>query len=83
MNGFNSPLTSGNIQYIFAFIIVVLAGVIVYLNSQVSKLNDKMDAIQAARLQDAKEMTDKITGPLTSISQTMNLIYDKLRVGRR
>lgn len=72
MNGFASPLTSANIQYVLAFIVVVLAGVIAYQNRLINKL-------QEGRLSDAKEMNDKVTAPLLGISQTVNLLYDKLR----
>lgn len=77
--GFSSPLTSGNIQYVFAFIIVVLCGVIAYQNRQLNKLSDRIGTLQDARLVDAKETTERVTAPLSSISQTINLIYDKLR----
>lgn len=74
-----NPLTSSNIQYVLAFIIVVLSGVIVYQNRRIVQLGDKIDAIQLARITDAKETNDKVTAPLWSISQTVNLLYDKLR----
>lgn len=47
-----------------------------YLDNK--SLQDKFDVLQEARRVDAKDTTDKVTQPLTSISQTMNLIYDKL-----
>lgn len=74
-----SPLVSNNIQVILAFIIIVLGGVVGFLYRRTNNLSDKIDTIQAARLQDAKDTVDKVTQPLASISQTMNLIYDKLR----
>lgn len=82
MDGFGTPLTSGNIQYVFAFIILVLGGVVVYQNRQITELRKGFDALQEERVKDAKETTDKVTIPLSSISQTMTLIYDKLRVSK-
>ena len=67
---------STNIQVVLAFIVVVLSGVIVYQNHLITEL-------QNDRLRDAKETNDKMAAPLTSISQTINLIYDKLRNGRQ
>lgn len=76
MGGLGSPLTSSNIQYVLAFIVIVLAGVVGYLFRA-------LVASQHGRLEDAKDMNEKVNAVLSSISQTVNMIYDKLRNGRR
>ncbi len=71
-----APLTSGNIQYVLAFIIIVQAGVIATLFKMYTQ--SKND-----RINDLKGINSKIADPLSSLSQTINLIYDKLRDGRK
>lgn len=57
-------------------IIGVLSGVIVYQNKQIVK-------IQNDYIANLKGINDKMTDPLASISQTMSLMNDKLRIGRK
>lgn len=40
------------------------------------------DLLQNQRLTDAKETVDKVSQPLSGISQTMTLIYDKLKASK-
>jgi hypothetical protein len=76
MNGVVSALSSGNTQVILAIIVVVEAGVIAYLYRElISSTN--------GRLQDFKETNDKIQALLSPISQTVTMIYEKLRDGRK
>lgn len=56
--------------------------VIVRLYNDIKQLQKEKDVLQEARRQDAKETTDKITEPLSSISQTVKLVYDKIQVSK-
>jgi hypothetical protein len=64
-----TPLSQWGIP---GFIIIVLSGVIAYQNR-------KIEALQNARIADAKDTVAKVTVPLSGISQTINLIYDRLK----
>lgn len=79
----SSPLTSGNIQYIFAFIILVLAGIIVYFNKQMDFLRNKIESLQESRLQDAIETGTKALETMQSFSQTVQLIENKLLISKK
>ena len=63
---------------LMSLMIITMAGVIIRLYNDNKILQNKIDASQLARLQDAAEMVDKVTVPLSSLSQTMPLIYSKL-----
>lgn len=68
------------LQYGIAGVAIIAeAGVILRLYTDNRQLQKDKDALQEARRLDAKETTDKVTQPLASISQTMTLIYDKLK----
>lgn len=56
--------------------------VIVRLYNDIKQLQKEKDVLQEARRLDAKETTDKITEPLSSISQTVKLVYDKIQVSK-
>lgn len=60
-------------------VIAVLSLVVLRQYKDNRALQDKFDLLQGARLQDAKDNLDKFGQPLQSISQTMNMIYDKLQ----
>lgn len=62
--------------------LVAEAFVIIRLYNDNKTLQREKDAIQEARRMDAKETTDKVTAPLSSISQTITLIYEKLQTSK-
>lgn len=62
-----------------ALIIVTLAGVVTRQYYDNKTLQNKFNALQEARLQDAADMVEKVTVPLSSLSQTLPLIYEKLK----
>lgn len=47
------------------------------------KTRDAKDVLLEARRLDAKDTVDKVTGPLSSISDTLKLVYDKLVVSKQ
>jgi hypothetical protein len=72
------------LQYGVAGVCILgLAAAVVVLYKANQKLYEKISLLQDARRGDAQETIDKVTVPLNSISQTMNLIYDKLVVSKR
>jgi hypothetical protein len=68
-----------------------LAGVVIFglswvcwaLYRENQKLHEKIYALQESRREDAKETIDKVTQPLSGISQTINLLYDKIVVSKQ
>lgn len=46
------------------------------------RLQREKDALQDSRRQDAKDTTDRITMPLESISQSIQLIADKIKTSK-
>lgn len=66
-----SALTSPNIQIVFAFIIVVLAGVVVYLYRDNRKLQD-------SRLTDAQQRNDKFANTASKLAQAIKALNKKL-----
>ena len=67
---------------LLTLIILTLAGVVTRLYADNKTLQSRFDALQETRRQDAAEMVDKVIIPLSSLSQTMPLILDKLRVAK-
>lgn len=78
MNPVASSTTILSSMGLAGLVITTLAMVVKRQYNDNKALQEKFDALQEARRLDAKETTDKVTQPLQSISQTMNLIYDKL-----
>lgn len=77
-------LVSPALQLGFAGVAVVAeALVIIKLYNDNKSLQSQKDALQEARRLDAKEGLDKVSAPLSSISQTISLIYDKLQTSNR
>lgn len=75
-----SDLVTPLLQYGIAGIALIAETIaIMKLYNDNKLLQGKIDTVQEARLQDANEMVDKVTIPLSSLSQTMPLIYDKLK----
>lgn len=67
---------------LLTLIIITLAGVVARLYADNKLMQTRYDILQESRLKDAAEMVDKVTIPLSSISQTMPLILDKLRIAK-
>lgn len=91
-----TTLSSGNIQAILALIIVVLAGVVVYLArkldtqsrdsaAEIKALNKLIYDDQRAHTADYREMSNDYRDALQSNSQTMAVFGEKIEVvkGRR
>jgi hypothetical protein len=78
-----SPLLSSNIQYIFAFIIVILAGIVAFLFKRVDSLHTRIETLQESRRVDAVEVGTKALETMQSFSQTVQLIESKLLVSKR
>lgn len=55
-----------------------------YLNerAETRRLNQKLLDAADQRTTDAKENVDKVVKPMQSFSQTVNLIYEKLKLGK-
>lgn len=64
------------------FVIVVLAGVVVFLFRKLDLVQTKIDSIQEQRVTDAKETRDKITEPLEKQANLSEKIYDLLLSSR-
>ena len=62
--------------------VLVEGAVINRLYNDNKQLQVEKDVLQEARRQDAKDTTDKISEPLSSISQTVKLVYDKIQVSK-
>lgn len=69
---------SNNANLILAGCVVVLGVVVGILYKDNQKLQDKLVSAQQDRVSDAKEVNDKVTGPLDLIARTNDLIYRKL-----
>ncbi len=59
-------------------VIFALATTTIFLYRDNQKLQEKLLQAQQARVDDAKEVNNKITGPLDLIARTNDLIYRKL-----
>ena len=65
----------------------LMAGVFLWL--YITERNDhkltrkEKDELMEARRLDAKETAENVSAPLSSLSQTMNLVYDKLVASKR
>lgn len=64
------------------FIVLVLAGVIIYLYKGNQTLQTKIDTIQEQRITDAKETRDTLVEPLAQNARMSGQIYDLL-INRR
>lgn len=55
-----------------------------YLNerAETRRLNQKLIDSADLRTQDAKDNVDKIVKPMSAFTQTVSLIYDKLKLGK-
>lgn len=75
-------ITAGDVQQYGVFIFIpLMAGIIVFLYKQGTKLQDKYDAMQNQRIEDAKETRDKISEPLSKIASQQEILakqYDIL-----
>jgi hypothetical protein len=68
------------LQYGIAGVAIIAeAFVIMRLYGDNQRLQKEKDDLQEARRMDAKETVDKVTMPLGSISQTIGLLYDKIK----
>jgi len=74
----NTPLVSTNIQVVLAFIIFVLAGVVVYQNRKIDGLYKEKDGLQEKRLQDKMDTSDKYNQAMGEFSRTASLLTSKL-----
>lgn len=59
-------------------VILVLAGVIVFLYKKIDTLQTRLDSIQERRIIDATETRDKLTEPLERQAVMSEKIYDIL-----
>lgn len=64
-------------------IILALSTVCVVLYRDNKGLQEKLLAAQQARVDDAKEVGEKIVVPLDGLGKTMNLVYNKLYEAKR
>lgn len=67
-------LSSGNTTLILAFIIVVMAGVIVWQSRKIDSKDKQLLGSMDARITDAKESRDTLVGPLELIGRQNDLI---------
>lgn len=75
--------TSVLLQYGIAGVCILAeAWVIARLYADNRMLQQQKDTLQESRLQDAKETIDKVSQPLSSISQTVDLVYEKLKASK-
>lgn len=71
-------------QYGLAGVVILgLALVVRQLYNDNQKLHGIIQELQESRRQDAQETVEKVTQPLSGISQTLQLIYDKLQISKR
>ncbi len=69
-------------QGVLGLVILVEGYVIVKLYNKTESLQKEKDELMEARRLDAKETTEKVTNVLPGISQSLQFIYDKLRVSK-
>lgn len=74
-----SVFASGNVLLILAFIIVCLAGVVVYQNRKIDQLYSEKDSLQEKRLLEIASLTDKYNLAVGNFSQTIQLLTAKLK----
>lgn len=68
------------LQYGIAGVAIIAEAIVVArLYADNKQLQRDKDVLQEARRLDARETTDKVTQPLESITQTISLMYDKIR----
>lgn len=65
------------------FVVLILAGVIIFLFRKLDIAQTKLDGIQEKRVEDARETRDKITEPLENQARITEKIYDLLLSSRR
>lgn len=65
-----------------AIVIIALVGVIIYRERKFSTLQDKYDALQERRVEEAKETMDKVSEPLKATAALSKQIYDAIISGR-
>lgn len=75
-------LSSGNTGLILAFLVVVLAGVIVYLSRKIDQKDKKIEEVQNLRLTDFKEREDKVNSTLELVGRNTQYMYDKMIDGK-
>lgn len=73
-----SVLTSGNTTAILALIIVVLVGVVYYMNRKLDQKDTKIEVLLNARIDDAKESRDSVVAPLELIGRQNDLILKNI-----
>lgn len=64
------------------FVVLILAGVIIFLFKRLDNLQTKYDTMQEQRVNDARETRDKITEPLENQAKVTEKIYDLLLSSR-
>lgn len=73
-----SPIYSADLRIVLAFIVVILGGVIVYLNRKLDTKDKKIEEILNARIQDAKDSRDTLIEPLELIGRQNKSILKKI-----
>lgn len=73
-----SAFFSNNANLILAACVVVLGTAVVLLYKDNQKLQEKLAASQQARVDDAKEVNEKVAVPMELNSKVLDLIYRKL-----
>lgn len=76
-------LSSGNTTLILAFIIVVMAGVIVWQSRKIDQKEAKNETLQDARLDDFKTREDKVNSALELVGRNTQYMYDKMIDGKK
>lgn len=69
---------SGNANLILAACVIVLGVVVAFLYKDNQKLQEKLLTAIEQRVEDAKNVNERVTGPLDMIARTNELIYRKL-----
>lgn len=83
VNDPQTVLTSGSTTAILALIILVLVGVIIYMNRKLDQKDDKIEGLLNQRIQDAKDSRDTIVGPLELIGRQNDLILKNINNGNK
>lgn len=69
-------------QGVLGIVVLGLSWTVIRLYKDNKSLQKELSDLQSLRVEDAKETAEKIVPTLSSFSQTVNLIYSKLKISK-
>jgi ribosome maturation factor RimP len=70
-------------QSVLGIVVLALSGVTVKLYNRTVALQDRIQELQDLRLQDSKDISDKVTEVLQGNSQSNLILAEKIEVSKR